>query len=228
MRTRSISGRWLCRLSACTMAALAAALLLGACGTLQVGVERPSATGAMLAASTATAAAEPASPSPTMEPSPTPPVSASPAPAATPEPPPTASPATVDRVKIYLVALEDNGLSGKQIGCGDSVVAVERQVPPTREPLRAALEQLFSLHEQYYGQSGLYNALYQANLKVESVAIEGSKATVQLAGQYTLGGVCDSPRFDAQIRETVLQFPEVQEAAIFVNGAPLEQVLSLR
>ena len=31
-------------------------------------------------------------------------------------------------VKVYLVALDDDGRSGKRIGCGDSLVAVTRRV----------------------------------------------------------------------------------------------------
>jgi hypothetical protein len=40
-----------------------------------------------------------------------------------------------------------------------------------------------------------------------------------------LGGTCDSPRVDAQIKETALQFLTVKQVSIFVNKIPLEQML---
>ncbi|HXV44576.1 MAG TPA: GerMN domain-containing protein, partial [Anaerolineae bacterium] len=132
------------------------------------------------------------------------------------------------RIKIYLVALDDNGQNGPKIGCGDSLVAVEREITPTLAPLRAAIEELLAVHEQYYGQSGLYNALYQSDLHLENVAIdEHGKATIHLSGSYTLGGVCDTPRFEAQLEETARQFSTVKDVAIFINDMPLEEALSL-
>ena len=136
--------------------------------------------------------------------------------------------ALTSQVKIFLVAIGDKGQAGKQIGCDDSIVAVERPIEPTSEPLKAALEQLLSLREREYGQSGLYNALYQSELKLDSVTVSGDKATVAISGKMQLGGICDNPRFEAQILETVLQFPEVKQVEVTVNGTPLEQVLSMK
>jgi spore germination protein GerM len=129
-------------------------------------------------------------------------------------------------VQIFLIALEDNGLSGDKIGCDDSVVPVEAEVPYTQGVLRAALEELLSIQDQYYGQSGLYNALYQSHLQVENVVLEDGVATVNLTGSLVLGGVCDSPRVKAQIEETALQFSTVREVRVFVNGVSLDDLLS--
>jgi hypothetical protein len=141
---------------------------------------------------------------------------------------PTPQPAQANRVKIFLIAIGDAGKSGKEIGCGDSVIPVEVEVASTTDPLAAAFEKLLSVHEQYYGQSGLYNALYQSNLKVESATIQVDLATVQISGQLLLGGECDDPRVEAQLDETALQFPEANQAAIFINGTLLKDVLSLK
>jgi hypothetical protein len=141
---------------------------------------------------------------------------------------PTSQPAQTNRVKIFLIAIGDGGKSGKEIGCGDSVIPVEVEVPATADPLVAAFEELLSIHEQYYGQSGLYNALYQSDLTVESASIQEGLATVELSGQMMLGGECDDPRVEAQLEETALQFPEASQAAIFINGIPLKDVLSLK
>ncbi len=140
--------------------------------------------------------------------------------------PPISTPPSGTRVKIFLIAIDDNGKSGKKIGCNDSVVPVERPVPSTQAPLAAALTELFSIHDRNYGQSGLYNALYQSTLKVDSTTIASAKATVNLSGKVTLGGVCDNPRVKAQIEETALQFPTVSQVQVFVNNIPIDQVLS--
>ena len=131
-------------------------------------------------------------------------------------------------VQIFLIALEDGGRSGKEIGCDDSVIPVQVAIAPTQGVLRAALGELLSLKEPYYGQSGLYNALYQSDLKLDSVSIEQGEAVIYLSGTLTLGGVCDSPRVEAQLEETALQFHTVSHVSVFVNGRPLEEVLSLK
>jgi len=203
-------------------------LALSACGTFEVGIQpAPSPI-----------------PSPTALPSPTvvdlpptsaalpstgtalPPVETALPPTETESPPPaTQGP---QMVQIFLIALEDQGVSGKKVGCGDSAVPVQVQIPPTQGVLKAALEALLAVKSQYYGESGLYNALYQSDLQVESVTIKDGKAVVKLTGTLQMGGECDNPRVAAQLEETVLQFPTVKEADIFVNGKPLAEVLSLR
>lgn len=151
----------------------------------------------------------------------------SPSPSPTPEPPtlPTATPAAVT-VQLFFVALEDNGLSGRAIGCGDSIVPVQVQLPYTEDLPRATLETLLAVQGQFYGESGLYNGLDQSTLQVEEISTEGGRAIVNLSGTLMLGGVCDNPRVEAQIEETMLQFPGVDEVLVFVNGVPLEELLS--
>jgi hypothetical protein len=135
-------------------------------------------------------------------------------------------PANSMRVKIFMIAQNDAGKLGKKIGCNDSIVAVERIIPLTNSVLRASLNELLSVRDQDYGQSGLYNALYQSALKLDDVALVAGKATIYLSGKVLLGGVCDNPRVDAQIKETALQFSTVKLVSILVNKIPLEQILS--
>jgi hypothetical protein len=130
------------------------------------------------------------------------------------------------QVKIFLIAIGDNGVSGPKIGCGDSAVGVVRVIPATRAPLTAALNELLSIHDKDYGQSGLYNSLYQSNLQIQSVTLINGVATIRLTGTLTLGGECDDPRVDAQITNTALQFPTVHSVVAFLNGKPLKDVLS--
>jgi hypothetical protein len=136
--------------------------------------------------------------------------------------------AGIDTVEIYLIALEDEGRSDPQIGCNDSLVAITRNITPTKAPLRAALLELLAIKEQYYGQSGLYNALYQSDLQLDQVTIdETGRAIVHFSGDYSLGGVCDIPRFEAQIEATAQQFATVNDVAVFINETPMKEALSL-
>jgi hypothetical protein len=130
------------------------------------------------------------------------------------------------RVKLYMVAVNDNGIAGKKIGCGDSLVAVDREIPATNAPLSAALNVLFSLTDREYGQSGLINVLYQSKLKLASAAIVNAKATINLSGSLVLSGVCDNPRAQAEIEQVALQFSTVKSVAVFLNGKSLQEVLS--
>lgn len=142
----------------------------------------------------------------------------------------TAVPATPtaaqQTVKVFLIALEDNGQSGTLVGCGDSAISVTVTIPSTQGVLRAALEKLLSIKQQFYGESGLYNALYQSDLQLKSVTIDQGKAIIHLTGTLMLGGVCDNPRVAAQIEQTALQFSTVSDVAVFLNDTPLEEVLS--
>jgi LysM repeat protein len=140
--------------------------------------------------------------------------------------PDVGQPVLFDRAKIYLIALGDNGQSGTRIGCDDSVVPVEVAISPTNAPLRASLDKLLSIKDQYYGQSGLYNALYQSNLWVTEARIVSRHATVHLAGSELVSGTCDVPRVAAQLQATALQFSTVDSVSIYVNGTLLEDALN--
>jgi LysM repeat protein len=134
-------------------------------------------------------------------------------------------PADFTRTRIYLIALDDGGASGQPVGCNDSLVPVTVDIPATRAILRGSLEKLLSLRDPYYGQSGLYNALYQSRLTIEDVRIENRVAIISLNGQLVIGGVCDAPRVQAQLEQIARQFSTVDRAVIYVNGRPLPEAL---
>lgn len=131
-----------------------------------------------------------------------------------------------EEANIYLIALEDGGESGEEIGCGDSAAPVTVNFEPTVAPLTAALEELLSIDEEYYGQSGLYNALHNADLNVEGINIVNQHATIALSGELSLGGTCDSPRVAAQLEQTALQYSTIDSVSITLNGDPLSEALS--
>lgn len=137
-------------------------------------------------------------------------------------------PNPVQTVTIYLVVLEGNQPGVEMIGCGDQLMAVVLPITPTTGVLRAALTKLLSIREAYYGESGLYHALYQSDLTVERIELENGLARVYLSGQLITGGVCDIPRIQAQLETTALQFSTVNQVQFYINGESLEEVLSLK
>lgn len=121
--------------------------------------------------------------------------------------------------QIYLISAGTGG----NVGCGDSVVPYTVSIQPTVAPLTAALNQLFALNTQAFGY---YNALGSSNLSVAGIDIENGVATVELTGQLMLAGVCDNPRVEAQLRQTALQYHTIDDVNFFINGQPLESLLS--
>ncbi len=134
--------------------------------------------------------------------------------------------APVDLI-VYLAAPD----SGGPTGCGSTLIPVTRGTLPAmtvEQQITRALQELFSIKEQFVGQSGLYNALYQSNLSVTGVTVDTSgQATVQLSGDYTLQGVCSDALFRAQIEQTALQFA-INRVAVFIDGRPLAEIVSGR
>lgn len=157
-------------------------------------------------------------------------------------------------VKVFLVRYQCNdgscgerimGRTGKSWGghCYDSLVPIDRHVPQVRPHMREALEALFSLpvhhqkdgdptpcfdSEDCYEGNGLYNALYRSVLSIETIELNNGHANVRLSGEAVTGGVCDTPRYLDQIYETILQFPDVNDASVWFNDIPIEQAFSER
>lgn len=141
--------------------------------------------------------------------------------------PPAASGGTTT-VKLFFVALEDGGKSGPAVGCGDSLVSVQRVMPRSVTPLAATIRDLLSIRESRWGQSGLYNALAASQLDLVKATIADGVADIRLAGALTVGGTCDGPRIEAQLREAARQFAAVKSVNVYVNDVPLATVLSAR
>lgn len=128
-------------------------------------------------------------------------------------------------VKLFFIKLEDDGASGKKIGCSDSVVGVSTSIADSDALLKGAFEALLSVPGGTSSTTGLYNAL-PAGLSVRDASIQNNTALINLSGKVSLGGVCDGPRIQAQLEETALSFVGVNSAAIVVNGVPLSKLLS--
>jgi hypothetical protein len=189
--------------------------------TKTIGVEEPTAT--MMAA---TDTEVPATATPEIE---SPPLPLAPTDTPTTEPTTTGdSPSGRQTVQIYLVALEGNLAGEEQIGCGDQLVAVDVVIEPTVAVLRAAITELLAVDSEYYGQSGLYNALHQSDLEIDKLGLQNGLASIYLTGDLLVGGVCDAPRIQAQLEQTALQFSTVNQVKVYINDTLLEDYLSLK
>lgn len=128
-------------------------------------------------------------------------------------------------VKVYLVAVGDNGKAGRKIGCDDSLVAVTRTIRRTPAPLKAALHELLSTPSETGENPKLQNFWKGKNLKVRSVSIRKSTATIHISGEVFVAGVCDQPRIESQIEETARQFPTVKRVKVFIGKRTLQDAI---
>ncbi|MFB9712640.1 hypothetical protein [Arthrobacter methylotrophus] len=209
---------------------LAAFSVLGACALFALSAcfgpsapaptsssSTPSATATPVA--TLSATASPSAPSsPSIEPTPT-------SPAAT---TPTGLPEQVAPLTVYYVAIGDNGTSGPMIGCGDSLVATTTAPVSFTDQVGPSIRTLLANKSRAVGMSGLVNVLYQSNLTYLGGELDGSTITIYLSGQFMLSGVCDIPRAKAQLEYTAMAASAATSARVFVNGRPIDDVLSLK
>lgn len=141
---------------------------------------------------------------------------------------PVANTAPTNDVKLYMIAYGDNGAAGEKFGCDDSAVEVSHTVA-SEDVLTGTYEDLLSLRDEAYGESGLYNTLARSSLKVESTSVNTSGvADIMLTGKLNLAGVCDGPRIQMQLEKPAMQFPGVKAVNVTINGQPLPETLLLR
>src|SRR3954447_25790922 len=127
--------------------------------------------------------------------------------------------------RVFAIALADHGASGRAAGCGDSAVPLEMDLPSPQPALEGALSALLSLDERPQIR-GLYNALAHSPLRIDRIDRSGPEVRVYLSGYVELGGDCDGSRILAQLTRTALQFHDLQHAQFFLDGKPLQSVLS--
>jgi hypothetical protein len=129
---------------------------------------------------------------------------------------------------VYYVAVGDNGRSGPQIGCGDSLIATKTAPVRFTDQVGPSIRALLANKSRDLGESGFVNVLYQSNLTYLGGELEGSTITIWLSGQFMLGDVCDVPRAKAQLEYTAMAASDATSAQVFVNGRPIDDVLSLK
>jgi hypothetical protein len=129
---------------------------------------------------------------------------------------------------VYYVAIGDNGISGPMIGCGDSLVATTTAPVHFTDQVGPSIKTLLANKSRSVGMSGLVNVLYQSNITYLGGELDGSTITIYLSGQFMLSGVCDIPRAKAQLEFTAMAASGAASAQVFVNGRPIDEVLSLK
>jgi hypothetical protein len=137
----------------------------------------------------------------------------------------TAPAAPPAEFKVFLVALGDNGKSGKRVGCEDSLVPVSRPLEAGAAPLATAIRALLATPPETEGTPTLENFWKGSDLALESVGIRKGTATINITGQISVAGVCDEPRIIGQIEATARQFPSVKRVRVLVNGRRLADVI---
>lgn len=169
-------------------------------------------------------------PSPDLEPSPAPTTTgttSAPPDASTTTPPeqPRNSP-TSAALTLFYVAIGDEGVSGPEIGCGDSIVATESAPMEFTDQVEASMTTLLADGEREHGASGLQNTLAASELEFVSAQVADDTVTVELTGQLVSGGTCDDPRIIEQLKYTAMTAAGTGSAEILVDGQGIEEVLS--
>lgn len=143
---------------------------------------------------------------------------------------PVSSPAgsTTAALTLFYVAVGDEGKSGPEIGCGDSLVSTETGPEEFTNQIEAAIAALLAEDEEELGASGLRNALASSELDYVSSMVEADVVTVELSGAVRSGGTCDDPRIIEQLEYTAMTAAGTGSARILVDGRDLEEVLSAK
>jgi hypothetical protein len=140
------------------------------------------------------------------------------------EPPPEPA-ATAARVRVFLIAPQDGGRSGRKVACGDSAVPVEVTLPRPAPALEGALSALLAMGDRYDRGSGLLNPLYASRLELAGMERLGAQLRVRLTGYVERGDACDNSRMFAQLTETAVQFRGISYAQFEIDGQPLRELL---
>ncbi len=149
--------------------------------------------------------------------------------------------------KAYLYYIDigkyEEDLDNKNtIGCGDGLLPHEISIDEAYGGTKSdatlfALERLFknSVFEEAksaasttpgsFGKSP-NNVLAASKLTVESIKEVPGEYEVKIVGKLPLGGVCDDPRAQAMIENTIEQFFLPDSVEIFLNDKPLNEFFS--
>jgi hypothetical protein len=119
--------------------------------------------------------------------------------------------------------------SSESFGAGsvecDEVSAVEREVSKTQAVARAALNALLAGPTQAETNQGLTTNIPNG-VELNDIRIENGTAYVDFSEELNqVGGSCSVTAIRAQIEETLLQFPTVDDVVISVSGGNPDEAL---
>ncbi|MCI0142785.1 GerMN domain-containing protein [Arthrobacter bambusae] len=148
-------------------------------------------------------------------------------PATGPVPAPLPSVGESTGTTVFFVAIGDGGNHGARFGCDDSLVAIQVTSPSGSDPLAVAMGQLLA-PDDTASRAGLYNALSGSALHYVSGYLDGTTAVVNLSGSLRPEGLCEQTRIETQLAQTAVEATGASQAAIYIDGNTLADVLSLR
>jgi len=130
--------------------------------------------------------------------------------------------------KIFLVSMEGTELYSKNkskiFGCNDKLI--EFDLKEEMAPIEI-LNKLFNTIE--IDNKLYYNVFNNSkNIKVNSLEVnKNGELEIMLSGEISSGGMCDDPRFRAQITKTldIMGLP-IENYHIYLNGKDLFEILS--
>ena len=101
----------------------------------------------------------------------------------------------------------------------NKVFPVEREIVKTQAVARAALEELLKGPTEEEKELGYFTSINEG-VKIQSLTIENGLAKVDFDEQleFQVGGSCRVAAIRAQIRETLEQFPTVNEVLISIDN----------
>lgn len=101
----------------------------------------------------------------------------------------------------------------------DAVFPVEREIEKTEGVGKAALKELLKGPTDEEEDEGYFTSI-NSGVEVNGLNIENGKATVDFSSEIEdrVGGSCMVTAIKAQIKETLKQFPTVDEVEISVEG----------
>ena len=100
----------------------------------------------------------------------------------------------------------------------ENVSAIERTIPKTAAPGRAAVEEL--LRGLTFQEQSQYSTNINSGVTIQKLTIENGVAKVDFSSLLNAGvaGSCRVLGIIAQIEKTLLQFPTITSVSISVNG----------
>lgn len=124
-------------------------------------------------------------------------------------------------VSFYLLLPSENSATGTRIGCGDGIVLVSSNSLGNSDlagNLQIALNSLFAAKGTDYAQ-GYINHFETFGLQARHVDIVSDTAVIELQGDLLLSGVCADAAMQSQILLTIFQYPEINNAQIFISNS---------
>ncbi|MBI4122336.1 MAG: hypothetical protein HY461_03310 [Parcubacteria group bacterium] len=104
-----------------------------------------------------------------------------------------------------------------EIGCGDVLVPVRRELTKTQSDLAHAIVELLTIKEKAYADQGLSNTIAKSKVRLTNIHYDGKTRVIDFEGEFVSGGTCDDPRIKAQIEETVKLYSS--DYRIQLNGS---------